>query len=138
MAKQKKKKGAKAATKPKAVKKAPAKTKKAAAKAKAKTKPSAKNKAAARRKTPTEPRFRKSKTPNFLEKIREDNSMVEYMTKLRVMNPAATLTRQLNEPRREGGFVRLAHANEEFTAPVLTKGKSVASREKIDENKGEE
>jgi hypothetical protein len=69
--------------------------------------------------------LRKSKTEGFLEKIREDNSMVEYFTRLRIMNPAAQLISGLNEPRREGGFVRLAHAREEFTAPVLSKGKSV-------------
>lgn len=71
---------------------------------------------------------RQSKTDNFLENIRENNSMVEYITQLRIMNPAAQLTTNLNEPRREGGFVRLAHAREEFTAPVLTKGKSVSSQ----------
>jgi len=106
------------------------KKKKTTKKPVSKKKPVARRKkAVSRRKKAAAPRFRKSKTEGFLEKIREDNSMIEYMTKLRVMNPAATLTRQLNEPRREGGFVRLAHANEEFTAPVLTKGKSVFARE---------
>jgi hypothetical protein len=71
------------------------------------------------------PSLRRSKTANFLKRIRE-NSMVEYFTQLRIMNPAAQLTTNLNEPRREGGFVRLAHARDEFTAPVLTKGKSVS------------
>jgi hypothetical protein len=74
--------------------------------------------------------LKNSKTKNFLERIRSDNSMVEYFTQLRIMNPAAQLTSNLNEPRREGGFVRLAHAREEFTAPVITKGKSVALRTK--------
>jgi hypothetical protein len=69
--------------------------------------------------------IKKSKTENFLEKIQTNNSMVEYITQLRIMNPAAQLTTSLNEPRREGGFVRLAHAREEFTAPILSKGKSV-------------
>jgi len=69
--------------------------------------------------------MRRSKTAHFLKRILTDNSMVEYFTKLRIMNPAAQITSNLNEPRREGGFVRLAHAREEFTAPIITKGKSV-------------
>jgi hypothetical protein len=75
-----------------------------------------------------EAHLRKSKTEGFLEKIR-NNSMVEYFTRLRILNPAAQLMSKQNEnePRREGGFVRLAHAREEFTAPVLTKGKSVVA-----------
>ncbi len=68
--------------------------------------------------------LRHSKTDNFLESVRS-NSMVEYFTRLRIMNPAAQLKASLNEPRREGSFVRLAHAREEFTAPIITKGKSV-------------
>ncbi len=54
--------------------------------------------------------------------------MVEYFMNLRIMNPAAQIRSDLNEPRREGGFVRLAHAREEFTAPIITKGKSVLSQ----------
>lgn len=72
--------------------------------------------------------LRKSKTDGFLEKFkagRSGDAMVEYFMNLRVMNPAAKRLTELNEPRREGGFVRLAHAREEFTAPILTKGKSV-------------
>jgi len=72
-------------------------------------------------------RFRASKTENFLENIRTNNSMIEYITKLRIMNPAATLQSSPGDPRREGGFVRLAHARDEFEAPKLSKGKSVSS-----------
>lgn len=61
--------------------------------------------------------------------------MVQYFTNLRILNPAAQLTSSLNEPRREGGFVRLAHAREEFTAPVLTKGKSVTPPRKTSKAK---
>ncbi len=63
--------------------------------------------------------LRQSKTDGFLEHVK-DNTMVDYFNRLKIINPAA----ELNEPRREGGFVRLAHAREEFTAPVLTKGKA--------------
>ena len=56
--------------------------------------------------------------------------MIEYVTNLRIMNPAAKLQNELNAPRREGGFVRLAHAREEFTAPILSKGKSVTRMKK--------
>ena len=66
----------------------------------------------------------------FLKSVRKRNPMVEYISQLRILNPAAEITSQLNEPRREGGFVRLAHAREEFTAPVLTKGKSVSAKKK--------
>jgi len=51
--------------------------------------------------------------------------MVEYLTSLRIMNPAAELQNFMNAPRREGRFIRLAHANEEFEAPQLSHGKSV-------------
>jgi hypothetical protein len=64
--------------------------------------------------------------------------MVEYFTQLRIMNPAAQLGSNLNEPRREGGFVRLAHAREEFTAPVLTKGKSVLAKKSGRKRRGKE
>ncbi len=74
--------------------------------------------------------LKKSKSPNFLERLREDNPMVEYLTNLRIMNPAADIKNSLNQPRREGGFVRLAHAREEFTAPIITKGKSVVAKKK--------
>lgn len=74
--------------------------------------------------------LRHTKGDDFLKKLHEDNSMVEYFTRLRILNPAATLLKSLNEPRREGGFVRLAHAREEFTAPILTKGKSVQTKER--------
>lgn len=67
--------------------------------------------------------LRPSKSKDFLKKIK-DNTMVDYLTRLRILNPASQLHSQLNEPRREGGFVRLAHAREEFTAPVLNKGKA--------------
>ena len=56
--------------------------------------------------------------------------MVDYITSLRVMNPAAKKESELNAPRREGGFVRLAHAREEFTAPVLTKGKAALAKKR--------
>ncbi|MBI3294890.1 MAG: hypothetical protein HYZ71_09190 [Deltaproteobacteria bacterium] len=69
--------------------------------------------------------LRQSKSKDFLKRFSEDQSMVEYFTQLRIMNPAAELKKGLNAPRREGGFVRLAHAREEFTAPIITKGKSV-------------
>ncbi len=71
-----------------------------------------------------------SSKEEFLKKVRENNPMVEYITRLNIMNPAAKALSQLNEPRREGGFVRLAHAREEFTAPVLNKGKSVIAKSK--------
>ena len=76
------------------------------------------------------PHLKQSKSGNFLERFKNDNSIVEYLTNLRVLNPAAERGKDLNEPRREGGFVRLAHAREEFTAPVLTKGKSVSRKSK--------
>jgi len=47
---------------------------------------------------------------------------------LRIMNPAAQIHSELNGAHREGGFVRLAHAKDEFTAPVITKGKSANRR----------
>ena len=72
--------------------------------------------------------LKKSKSGDFLERFRRDTAMVDYLTSLRVLNPAAERGKTLNEPRREGGFVRLAHAREEFTAPVITKGKSALSR----------
>lgn len=78
--------------------------------------------------------LRQSKTDDFMEKIRKDNSMVEYFTKLRILNPAATLMSPENQTRREGSFVRLAHAREEFTAPVLTKGKAALSAQKRAQN----
>jgi hypothetical protein len=87
-----------------------------------------KNNKSAAGKTPVKVKstIRKSKSDEFLKNL-HSNSMVDYFTELRIMNPAAQLTRNLNEPRREGGFVRLAHAREEFTAPILSKGKSVSS-----------
>ena len=72
-------------------------------------------------------RFRKSKGKDFLKHVKE-NTMVDYMTRLKILNPPAEHT--LNEPRREGGFVRLAHARDEFTAPVLSKGKAALARMK--------
>lgn len=75
-----------------------------------------------------------SKTENFLERIKE-NTMVEYMTQCRILNPAAQLMTSLNQPRREGSFVRLAHAREEFTAPVITKGKSVLKKTRLGKKK---
>lgn len=52
--------------------------------------------------------------------------MVEYFTRLTVMNPAAS--KEKDAPKRDGRYVRLAHANEEFEAPVFTKGKSVQKK----------
>lgn len=75
-----------------------------------------------------ETKLQQSKTPDFLEYIKNNNTMVDYMTKLRIMNPAAEIKKNLNEPRREGGFVRLAHARDEFTAPKLSKGKYANSK----------
>lgn len=78
-------------------------------------------------------KIRPSKTEGFLEKIRENNPMIEYITQLRIMNPAARMMSASEEsgaPRREGGFVRLAHAREEFPAPVLNKGKAFESLKK--------
>ena len=75
-----------------------------------------------------------SKSDDFLERLRNDSSMIEYLTKLRMMNPAAERSQSLNPLRREGRFVRLAHAREEFTAPLLTKGKSVG-RERTKSNR---
>ena len=74
--------------------------------------------------------LRKSKSGDFLERFRKDTAMVDYLIGLRVLNPAAERGKELNMPRREGGFVRLAHAREEFTAPIITKGKSVSSKSK--------
>ena len=74
--------------------------------------------------------LKKSKSGDFLERFRRDTAMVDYLTSLRVLNPAAERGKSLNEPRREGGFVRLAHAREEVTAPIITKGKSVARNAK--------
>ena len=68
-------------------------------------------------------RFRKSKTENFLEKFLSDYSMIEYFTRLKMVNESARSVSPAS--RREGRFVTLAHAREEFTAPVLTHGKSV-------------
>ncbi len=68
---------------------------------------------------------RKTKSKDFLKRLGEDNSMVEYFTQLRIMNPPAEIRNGVSVSHREGGFVRLAHALEEFTAPVLSKGKSV-------------
>jgi len=65
-----------------------------------------------------------SKSKDFLERLHESEAMVEYLTRLRILNPAAKLLSNPTEPRREGGFVRLAHAREEFSAPVLSKGKA--------------
>ena len=112
-----KKKSSKRATKPR--RKAPARRK--TAKSAKKT---------AKRAKAASGHLRKSKTVNFIENIRENNTMIDYMTRLRVLNPPSAALMSPEGPRREGGFVRLAHANEEFTAPVLTKGKSVASVDK--------
>ena len=106
----------------------PKKKTKAKTKIKAKTrrKPRVKKKPALKRGKG----LRQSKTENFLEYIRKNNSMVDYIMNLRIMNPAAEVKKDLNEPRREGGFVRLAHAREEFTAPKLNKGKYFLSQQK--------
>jgi hypothetical protein len=71
-----------------------------------------------------------SKTPGFLKKLREENPMIDYFTRLTILNPAAQRLSPDNQSRREGSFVRLAHAREEFTAPVLTKGKAALSRKR--------
>ncbi len=69
--------------------------------------------------------LRQSKSKDFLKRLQQENSMVEYFTRLTILNPpAARLLSPETETRREGGFVRLAHAKEEFRAPVITKGKS--------------
>ena len=85
------------------------------------------------KKTKKKREVRQSKTENFLENIQKDNSMIEYITNLRIMNPAATLSNQLADPKREGRFVRLAHARDEFEAPVITKGKSALRRKRSSE-----
>lgn len=81
---------------------------------------------------------RQSKTENFLENIRKNNSMIEYITALRIMNPAARLSADPTLPRREGGFVRLAHAREEFPAPVLNKGKAYEARRREEQSQAED
>ena len=81
------------------------------------------------------PRFRQSKSEDFLDRIREHNPMIEYFSALTIMNPASTL---MNQANRNGAFVRLAHAKEEFVAPIITKGKSASrksSRMKRDLNR---
>ena len=60
--------------------------------------------------------------------------MIEYMTELKIMNPAAQYNGLMNKPRRKGSFVSLAHAREEFTAPALSKGKSALSASKTSKN----
>ncbi len=66
-----------------------------------------------------------SKSGLFSAETLGKSSMVEYFTRLSILNPPATLSEQLAGPhKREGRFVRLAHAREEFEAPVLSKGKS--------------
>lgn len=74
--------------------------------------------------------LKKSKSPDFLERFKKDQSMVEYLTQLRIMNPAAERNVLMNKPRREGRFVRLAHARDEFEAPKLSHGKSVETSKK--------
>lgn len=71
-------------------------------------------------------RIRKSKSENFLEKFHSDRSMIEYLARLRMVNEPARTVSLVS--RREGRFVTLAHAREEFSAPVLTQGKSVRKR----------
>lgn len=73
--------------------------------------------------------LRQSKTEDFINRLKQNNSMVDYFTRLSILNPAAKLVSP-GETRREGSFVRLAHAREEFTAPVLTKGKAVIAAQK--------
>lgn len=65
-----------------------------------------------------------SSKADFIESLKTNNSMVDYMSRLSVMNPAAKMEKDFNKPQREGAFVRLAHARHEFTAPVLSKGKA--------------
>lgn len=73
-------------------------------------------------------RFQSSKSGDFSEKIKDNNPMEEYFTRLTILNPAARQGMPLNEPKRKGSFVRLAHAREEFVAPVLNKGKAAIRR----------
>ncbi len=75
--------------------------------------------------------LRRSKSENFLEKLRSRKEgdhipMLEYFTRLSILN---TPSLRDGAPKKAGRFVKLAHANDEFEAPILTKGKSV-SREK--------
>lgn len=56
--------------------------------------------------------------------------MIEYMTRLHILNPAAKLMSSESKERREGGYVSLAHAREEFKAPEISKGKGAAAEEK--------
>jgi hypothetical protein len=74
--------------------------------------------------------IKRSKTENFLENIQKDNTMIDYMINLRVLNKASQFLSDSNKSSRDGRFVSLAHANEEFTAPVITKGKSAAKAKK--------
>lgn len=112
--------------------------KKKTKKTKAKTKKTPKKKPARRSKlkkaSSKVSHLRQSKTDDFLEKLRSNNSMIEYFTRLTVLNPpAAKLMSKDSGGKREGAFVRLAHAREEFTAPVITKGKS--ARKPSDDDK---
>ncbi len=105
------------------------------AKAKKRSKSKAKSRPATKRKPKQKlagkaSHLRQSKTEDFVERLKNNNSMVEYFTRLRILNPAAQLMSTGEQPRREGSFVRLAHANEEFTAPVLTKGKAFLAAQK--------
>ena len=91
------------------------------AKAKPRTKAKAKVKTKAKVKASN---LRQSKTPDFLEKLKKNNSMVDYFTRLTILNPPSAKLMSKDETRREGSFVRLAHAREEFSAPVIIGGKS--------------
>jgi len=67
----------------------------------------------------------KSKTKGFLKQLRKNNSMIEYLIRLKIMNPAATLLSSESGNKRDGSYTSLAHANQEFKAPKLSKGKVV-------------
>lgn len=73
-------------------------------------------------------RIRRSKSDDFLKQVRQAG-MIEYLIRLKIMNQAS-LRQEPQIPRREGAFVTLAHAREEFVAPVLSKGKSVSRKQR--------
>lgn len=89
-----------------------------------------KKKKTAKKRPAKQSHLRQSKSSDFLEKIREHNPMVEYFSRLTVMNPPAEASTESSAQKRDGGYVRLAHAREEFSAPVITKGKGAERRKK--------
>lgn len=73
---------------------------------------------------------RNSKSRGFLKKIEKENPMLQYFSDMGLLNAAAESSSLLNPTDRKGSFVTIAHAKSEFTAPVITKGKSVSKKKK--------